>query len=67
MHNSPRSVEACRRLGIEEHELLIKDFKDIEASEIPIQFHDNAEDFIRIKSSYYEHLRRKRVNQCLEV
>ena len=65
--NSPRSVEACRRLGIEEHELVIKTSHDLATEYIPIQFKDSSEDFIETKRKFYEHLRQKRVAQCIEV
>jgi len=54
-------------LGIEEHELTIKTAQDLAKEYIPIQFKDNVEDFIETKRKFYEHLRQKRVAQCIEV
>lgn len=65
--NSPRSSEACLRLGIEEYELLVKTRNDILVEGIPQQFRDQVEEFIQLKLAFYEALRQKRVEKCIEV
>ena len=54
-------------MGIEEHELLVKTRNDVISEGIPQQFKDQAEEFILLKLDYYEVLRQKRVQRCIEV
>jgi len=64
---SPRSSEACLRMGIEEHELLVRTRSDVLSEGIPQQFRDQVEEFIQLKLEYYEVLRQKRVQRCIEM
>ncbi len=54
-------------MGIEEHELLVKTRNDILAEGIPQQFRDQVEEFIQLKLGFYEALRLRRVEKCIEV
>ena len=54
-------------MGLEEHELLVKTRNDVISEGIPQQFQDQAEEFILLKLDYYEVLRQKRVQRCIEV
>lgn len=67
MKHSPRSIEACKTLGIEEYELLVQEPSLDAHEEIPLQFKDNVQEFLKIKAKFTEYHRRKRVKQCMEV
>jgi len=64
---SPRSIEACLLLGIEQRELLQKDIADLKDEYIPPQFLKHSEEYLNLKLHYSEHIRLQKLGKCIEV
>ena len=52
--SSPRSIEACKVLGIEEEELLIKDKSNFENDIIPPHFLKYKDEYAQTRAEVYE-------------
>jgi len=65
--DSPRSLDACRRLGFSENELLKKNWVEIKETTIPEQFKDDSEHFLEIKAEFFEKKRLEKVDLLRKV
>ena len=65
--DSPRSLEALKRLGFEEHELLRKNIEEYKETPIPEQFKEDAEHFLEVKWEFLERKRLEKVDQALKM
>ena len=65
--DSPRSLEALKRLGFEEHELLRKNIEEFKDTPIPEQFKEDAEHFLEVKWEFCERKRLEKVDQALKM
>lgn len=64
---SPRSIEACKSQGVEEWELLIKSKAEFEKEHVPDQFKEDANEYLDIKTQFYEKSRLTTIEKLLEV
>lgn len=62
--DSPRSIEACRRMGIDPPELLVKRIEDLKAKYTGEILDRKA---LEIRLQHYEEKRREKVRLLLEV
>ncbi len=60
-------MEALRRLGFQEKDLLLKTFGDIEKEGVPPEFENDHEFFVKVKAEYQEKKRKDRMQKLLEV
>ena len=65
--NSPRSLEALKRLCYEEHELLQKTKEDFIDDPVPSEFQDDRELFVELKVEHYERRRQEKIKHLLQV
>jgi len=65
--DSPRSIEACLSLGIEQRELLQKNLGDLKDEYIPPQFHRHSDEYLNLKLQYSEHIRHQKLQKCIQA
>lgn len=64
---SPRSKEACRRLGFEERELLIWPPEAVSKAGVPEQFRDDEGYFLEVKAEFLEQKRVEKVTMVRKM
>ena len=58
--NSPRSIEACRRQGIEPHELIFKTVKELK-KELGAEANNYNKEMLQIRWEHFEQRRKDKV------
>jgi len=64
--NSPRSLEALKRLCLEEYELLSKKKEEFMNQPVPLEFQEDKNYFWEVKAEHYEKRRREKVKLAIQ-